>query len=57
QTWQYNGDYYLEKGDEMGQFLLGSTVVLVYPDVGYEFEPDWQPGRPITMGEAMARRV
>lgn len=56
-TWQYNGDYYLEKGDEMGQFLLGSTVVLVYPDVGYEFEPDWQPGRPITMGEAMARRV
>ena len=57
QTWQYNGDYYLEKGDEMGQFLLGSTVVLVYPDVGYEFEPDWRPGRPIAMGEAMARRV
>lgn len=53
QTWQYNGDLVLDKGEEMGQFLLGSTVVLLLPDVGYELSNHWQPEVSIKMGEAM----
>ncbi len=48
----------LGRGQEMGRFLLGSTVVLLFPrDFGampIRFNPDWRPGRPIRMGEAMA---
>lgn len=53
QTWKYNGDLLLEKGEEMGQFLLGSTVVMLFPDVGYEFVEGWKPEVAIKMGEAM----
>lgn len=44
----------LQQGEEMGRFLLGSTVVLVFPEIGLRFNPDWQPGGAIRMGEAMA---
>ena len=48
----------LARGAEMGRFLLGSTVVLLFPrDFGaspVRFNPAWAPGRPIRMGEAMA---
>ena len=44
----------LERGAEMGRFLLGSTVVLLWPRDTLRFEVDWQAGRPIRMGEAMA---
>lgn len=54
QTWKYNGDLVLQKGEEMGQFLLGSTVVMLFPDAGYEFLNDWQPEKNIQMGQAMA---
>lgn len=48
----------LQQGDEMGRFLLGSTVVLLFParfGAGpVSFNPAWVPGRSIRMGEAMA---
>jgi phosphatidylserine decarboxylase len=44
----------LAQGDEMGRFLLGSTVVLLMPNGALRFNPDWAPGRAIRMGEAMA---
>jgi phosphatidylserine decarboxylase len=48
----------LGQGDEMGRFLLGSTVVLLMPADGsgrrLRFNPLWQPGRSIRLGEAMA---
>ena len=37
----------------MGQFLLGSTVVLLWPKDTITFQPDWQAGRAVRMGEAM----
>ena len=37
----------------MGRFLLGSTVVLLWPADTIAFNPDWAPARPVTMGEAM----
>ncbi len=43
----------LKKGDEMGRFLLGSTVVLLMPRSSIQFNPDWSPDRSIRMGEEM----
>ncbi len=46
----------LQQGEEMGRFLLGSTVVMLFPPGPLAFTPDWAPARPIRMGEAMAMR-
>ncbi len=46
----------LAQGAEMGRFLLGSTVVMLFPAGPLTFNADWQPGRALRMGEAMARR-
>ena len=47
----------LAKGAEMGRFLLGSTVVLLFPKNVVTFTPDWAPSRPVRLGEAMATPV
>jgi phosphatidylserine decarboxylase len=44
----------LEQGAEMGRFLLGSTVVLLFPKRTLRFNPRWRPGAPIRLGEPMA---
>lgn len=44
----------LERGAEMGRFLLGSTVVMLFPRRTLRFNPEWAPQRAIRMGEAMA---
>ncbi len=50
----------LRQGEEMGRFLLGSTVVMLFPASAgggsLAFNPDWAPGRAIQLGEAMAAR-
>ena len=46
----------LEQGQEMGRFLLGSTVVLLFPKGPLQFNPAWAPGAAIRMGEVMAQR-
>ena len=54
-TWHYEQALVaLRQGDEMGRFLLGSTVVLLFPKGPLRFNPAWVPGRPIRLGEAMA---
>ncbi|MGE0796715.1 MAG: archaetidylserine decarboxylase [Lautropia sp.] len=45
----------LERGEEMGRFLLGSTVVVVVPGT-LRFDSAWAPERPVRLGEAMANR-
>ena len=57
--WRYDGDttVNLEKGQEMGRFLLGSTVVMAFPRNCLQFNPDWAPARAIRMGEAMGSRA
>lgn len=42
------------KGQEMGRFLLGSTVVMLFPSPALSFNPDWAPGRAVRLGEPMA---
>lgn len=44
----------LKQGDEMGRFLLGSTVVMLFPKGPLRFNPAWAPGGAIRMGQAMA---
>ena len=44
----------LERGDELGRFLLGSTVVLLFPPGVLRFDPAWQAGRDVRCGRAMA---
>jgi phosphatidylserine decarboxylase len=52
--WTYEmGNIALAQGEEMGRFLLGSTVVMLFPQGVMQFNPDWTPTRPIVMGEAM----
>ncbi|MGB0128274.1 MAG: archaetidylserine decarboxylase, partial [Rhodocyclaceae bacterium] len=56
--WRYEGDtaFELKKGDEMGRFLLGSTVVMLFPADTLTFNPEWSPARAIRMGEAMGAK-
>jgi phosphatidylserine decarboxylase len=61
--WTYHDqDIRLAQGQEMGRFLLGSTVVMLFPagatsGRSLAFNPAWAPGRPIRLGEAMATRA
>ena len=58
--WHYNGatdtPVTLQQGHEMGRFLLGSTVVLLFPQGPLQFNPDWAPARAVRLGEVMAQR-
>jgi phosphatidylserine decarboxylase len=45
----------LKKGDEMGRFLLGSTVVMLFPAGPLHFNPEWQAGGPVQLGQVMAK--
>lgn len=48
----------LAQGAEMGRFLLGSTVVMLWPCMAepLAFNPQWAPGGAIRMGGVMAQR-
>jgi len=53
--WRYDDqDIRLARGEEMGRFLLGSTVVMLFPRGALKARADWVPGRTVRMGEAMA---
>jgi phosphatidylserine decarboxylase len=54
--WRYEGDQAvaLKQGAEMGRFLLGSTVVLLFPSGPLAFNAAWKPGDAIRLGGAMA---
>jgi phosphatidylserine decarboxylase len=52
--WHYDaGTVVLRKGDEMGRFMLGSTVVMLFAKGVLDFNPAWSAARPIQLGEAM----
>ncbi|MDH2918200.1 MAG: archaetidylserine decarboxylase [Sideroxydans sp.] len=52
--WRYDDQQItLQQGEEMGRFLLGSTVVMLFPKNTLSFNPAWQPTQAIRMGEAM----
>jgi phosphatidylserine decarboxylase len=55
--WSYEGQQVvLKKGEEMGRFLLGSTVVMLFKRGTIGFNPDWAPERSVRLGEMMGDR-
>ena len=58
QTWDYEAKApVFEQGQEMGRFLLGSTVVLLWPEGAMQFNPGWTPTKPVVLGEAMGQKA
>lgn len=56
--WRYdNKQIALKKGEEMGRFLLGSTMVMLFPNNTLRFNPDWSTAGAIRMGEMMANQA
>ncbi len=44
----------LAKGEEMGRFKLGSTVILLFPEDAVSWMPNYAAGTPTRLGEALA---
>jgi phosphatidylserine decarboxylase len=56
--WRYaQGAVTFRQGDEMGRFLLGSTVVLLWPRATVDWNPDWQSGAPVRLGQPMGQHA
>lgn len=56
-TWTYlDNNILLKQGDEMGRFLLGSTVIMLFKKGALQFNADWQPARAIQLGEKMSNQ-
>lgn len=57
-TWTYE-DQTIEfkQGEEMGRFLIGSTVVMLFPKDTLKFNSNWKPTKSIQLGEKMASAI
>ena len=54
--WVYAPDAVrLRQGDEMGRFLLGSTVVMLFEPGAIAFNPQWQASLPVQLGQQMGQ--
>jgi phosphatidylserine decarboxylase len=45
----------LGRGEEMGRFNMGSTVILLLPPGAVDWDPGLKPGDPLRMGQALGR--
>jgi phosphatidylserine decarboxylase len=55
--WHYdNKAVVLKQGEEMGRFLLGSTVVMLFKKDALTFNSDWQSAQSIKLGELMGNQ-
>lgn len=55
--WTYDDrDVAIAKGEEMGRFLLGSTIVMLFRRGAIAFNADWAPARSVRLGEKMGDR-
>jgi phosphatidylserine decarboxylase len=55
--WRYDDKkVLLKKGEEMGRFLLGSTIVMLFQKDTIKFNPDWAPERAVRLGEVMGNK-
>ncbi|HSF71258.1 MAG TPA: phosphatidylserine decarboxylase, partial [Methylotenera sp.] len=52
-SWNYE-NITLKQGDEMGRFLLGSTVVMLFEKDTLQFNAAWQPALAIKLGGMMS---
>jgi phosphatidylserine decarboxylase len=52
--WDYSEQQtHIQKGAEMGRFLLGSTVVMLLPKGAIHFSPEWKPELGVRLGQPM----
>ena len=49
----YSNPITLTIGEEMGKFLLGSTVILIFPKNTMQFKESWKAGISVQMGSEM----
>lgn len=57
QVWTYaDKNITLKQGDEMGRFLLGSTVVMLFQKDALQFNAEWQAASPVRLGEVMGEK-
>jgi phosphatidylserine decarboxylase len=59
-NWEYDADtpaHQFHKGDEIGRFNMGSTVILLYGKDRIEWLDNIQPTDKIQMGQAIAKRL
>ncbi|MFN3518652.1 MAG: archaetidylserine decarboxylase [Sphingomonas sp.] len=55
--WRYDDqNIVLKQGEEMGRFLLGSTIVMLFRPGVIAFNPNWAPERSVRLGERMGDR-
>jgi phosphatidylserine decarboxylase len=56
--WRYDDQQLvLKQGEEMGRFLLGSTIVMLFKKDTIRFNPAWGPERGVRLGEPMGYKV
>jgi phosphatidylserine decarboxylase len=55
-SWRYRDDeaVTLEKGEEMGRFNMGSTVIIVFGPEAVVWSEEIQPGAPVRLGQLLA---
>lgn len=55
-SWHYEGEeaITLEKGEEMGRFNMGSTVIVVFGPDAVEWDEAIQPDAPVRLGQLLA---
>ena len=55
--WVLNGpqDVRLQKGEEIGPFILSSNVVMLFPENSIQLPADWASTGPLKMGKAVSR--
>ncbi|UVI39167.1 archaetidylserine decarboxylase [Qipengyuania spongiae] len=52
--WEYErSKVVLEKGEEMGRFLLGSTIIMLFEKDNIDFNANWRPEGKVRLGELM----
>ena len=57
-TWTYEDQTIkFKQGEEMGRFLLGSTVVMLFPKDTLKFNSNWKPAKSIQLGQKMANAI
>lgn len=57
--WHYDDNdpaHHFRKGDEIGRFNMGSTVIQLHAPGGMEWLQNIQPGESVQMGQALAKR-
>jgi phosphatidylserine decarboxylase len=58
QVWTYaDQNITLKQGDEMGRFLLGSTVVMLFQKDAMQFNAEWRAAGSVKLGEMMGNSI